>query len=71
MRLALVAQSEKSDLGDRYQALAMMLERLEGIDRRFCECYYDQIPEGLPEKSYEEITGTKTRRQAKTMAAGA
>jgi hypothetical protein len=36
----------------------MMLNRLEDIDKRFCECYHDLIPEGLPEKSYEELTGT-------------
>jgi hypothetical protein len=56
-RLAAVAGSQKRDLGDRYQALGMIQERIEVIDRRFCESYYDEIPEGLPPKTYEELVG--------------
>jgi hypothetical protein len=67
--LAAVAGNEKCDIANRYQALGMIQDRLEAIDRRFCECYYNQIPEGLPQKSYEELTNKVLSPRAMTAAA--
>lgn len=42
---------------DAYQALGMATELLDDADKLFCGLYYNQIPEGQPPKSFEELTG--------------
>jgi hypothetical protein len=55
---------------DAYQALGMASELLDDVDKLFCGLYYDQIPEGRPPKSFEELTGKLGKPvKAKAMAA--
>ena len=56
-QLMRVTLAKDVSVDDAYQALGMATELLEEVDRLFCRFYYDQIPEGKPTKSFEELTG--------------
>ena len=55
LRLVNLVLDEGCDVADRYRALAMIRELTDTADRRFCRYCYNLIPDGLPDRTYEEF----------------